>query len=154
METRIRLARSSDLPTLVRLLGELFSIEADFTPDPAAQDRGLALMLADPQRRAVIVAEAAGSVIGMVTGQLLVSTAEGGLSVLVEDMVVDGRHRGHGVGRVLLHAIEQWAVERGATRLQLLADRENTPALAFYARAGWGSTQLVCMRRLPGGVAR
>lgn len=154
MDTRIRLARSSDLPTLVRLLGDLFSIEADFTPDPEAQGRGLALMLAEPQRRAVIVAEAAGAVIGMVTGQLLVSTAQGGLSVLVEDMVVDARQRGHGVGRALLDAVEQWAVDRGATRLQLLADRENAPALAFYGRAGWGATQLVCMRRLPGGAAR
>jgi GNAT superfamily N-acetyltransferase len=154
MQTRIRLASSADLPTLVRLLGDLFSIEVDFTPDPEAQERGLALMLAEPQRRAVIVAEAEGAVIGMVTGQLLVSTAQGGLSVLVEDMVVDARHRGHGVGRALLAAVEHWAVDRGATRLQLLADRENAPALAFYARAGWGATQLVCMRRLPGGTAR
>jgi GNAT superfamily N-acetyltransferase len=154
METRIRPASTTDLPSLVRLLGELFSIEADFAPDPGAQRLGLALMLTDPRRRVVLVAEHGGLVIGMVTGQLLVSTAEGGLSVLVEDMVVEARQRGRGVGRALLGAVEDWAAERGATRLQLLADRENAPALAFYDREGWSGTQLVCLRRHPGRRGR
>jgi GNAT superfamily N-acetyltransferase len=149
MAARIRPASSGDLPVLVQLLGELFSIEADFTPDADAQRLGLALMLADPRHRMVLVAEREGVVRGMVTGQLVVSTAEGALSVLVEDMVVEAAHRGVGIGRSLLRAMEAWAVERGATRLQLLADRENAPALAFYDREGWGGTRLVCMRRHP-----
>ena len=147
MDVRIRPASTPDLPVLVRLLGDLFAIEADFTPAPERQRLGLALMLGDPRRRAVLVAEGAGQVIAMVTGQLVVSTAEGGLSVLVEDMVVDGAFRGRGVGRALLGAVEAWAAARGATRLQLLADRENAAALAFYGRAGWSSTRLVCLRR-------
>jgi GNAT superfamily N-acetyltransferase len=149
MDVRIRPASTADLPALVRLLEALFSIEADFTPDRERQRLGLALMLSDPRRRAVLVAERTGAVIGMVTGQLVVSTAEGGLSVLVEDMVVDAAARGRGVGRTLLRAMESWATKRGATRLQLLADRENVPAIAFYGREGWSATQLVCLRRHP-----
>jgi GNAT superfamily N-acetyltransferase len=152
MAARTRPATTSDLPVLVHLLGELFSIEADFTPDAEAQRRGLALMLANPRYRMVLVAEREGVVRGMVTGQLVVSTAEGGHSVLVEDMVVEAAHRGLGIGRSLLQAIEAWAVERGATRLQLLADRENAPALAFYGREGWGGTRLACLRRHPAGL--
>jgi GNAT superfamily N-acetyltransferase len=147
MDALIRPARASDLPTLVGLLGELFTIEADFTPDPERQRLGLALMLADPGRRAVLVAEQGTAVVGMVTAQLVVSTAEGGLSALVEDMVVEAAVRGRGVGRALLAAIEAWAREHGASRLQLLADRENGAALAFYARAGWSATRLVGLRR-------
>ncbi len=104
-------------------------------------------MLEEPGRRAVLVAERAGRVVGMVTAQLVVSTAEGAPSALVEDMVVDAPWRGLGAGRALLEAIEAWALERGATRLQLLADRENAPALAFYGRMGWAGTRLVCLRR-------
>lgn len=147
MEIRIRFAGGSDVEALVVLLGELFSLEADFRPDAARQRSGLALMLADPERRAVLVAERSGAVIGMVTAQLLVSTAEGAASAVVEDMIVAASARGSGVGRLLLRAIEVWARERGATRLQLLADRENAPALAFYRRMGWSETQLVCLRR-------
>jgi GNAT superfamily N-acetyltransferase len=147
VNVHIRPATTPDLDALVELLAELFSIEADFSPDPARQRRGLALMLAEPERRRVLVAECEGTVVGMVTGQLLVSTAEGGLSLLVEDMIVRQRQRHRGLGRRLLAAMEAWALERGATRAQLLADAENTPALDFYGRVGWERTQLVCLRR-------
>jgi GNAT superfamily N-acetyltransferase len=143
----VRPARAPDLDALVALLHQLFSIEQDFRPEPARQRRGLELLLADPGRAAVLVAELDGKVIGMVTAQLVVSTAEGALSALVEDMVVDGAARGGGVGARLLEAIEGWAAGRGATRLQLLADRDNQPALAFYARRGWAPTALVAWRR-------
>jgi GNAT superfamily N-acetyltransferase len=145
--TVIRGATAKDLDALVRLLGLLFSIESDFRPDPRRQRRGLALMLEEPERRVVLVAEGAGAVVGMVSVQLVVSTAEGAPSGWLEDMVVDEDARRDGVGRRLLLAAERWARARGATRLQLLADAENTPALEFYARMEWAGTKLVCLRR-------
>ncbi len=144
---RIRRARASDLGSLVRLLEQLFALEADFAPDAHRQSAGLAAMLRDPRRRAVLVAERGGEVVGMVTAQLVVSTAEGGSAAVVEDMVVDAAARSRGAGRALLEAIEAWARARGAARLQLLADDGNAPALAFYARMGWRRTRLVCLRR-------
>jgi GNAT superfamily N-acetyltransferase len=145
-EASVRAAVPADLDALVALLGELFALEADFRPDPDRQRRGLALLLEDRLRRAVFVAEVRGEVIGMVTGQLVVSTAEGAASVWVEDMVVAEGARRAGVGRRLLRAVEQWGAARGATRLQLLADRENLPALRFYEARGWSGTRLVCLR--------
>lgn len=146
----IRRAHAQDLDTLIGLLGALFSLESDFRPDARRQRRGLERMLEDPGRRLVLVAERDGTVIGMVTVQLVVSTAEGGDAGLVEDLIVSAPHRGAGVGRRLLAVAEDWAWTRGATRLQLLADRENALALGFYAEAGWTPTRLVCLRR--GGV--
>lgn len=145
--TRIRSATRDDLVPLVRLLGVLFSIESDFRPDPRRQRRGLAQLLEEPERRAVLVAERAGAVVGMVTVQLVVSTAEGGSSGWLEDLVVAEDARRDGVGRGLLLAAERWARARGATRLQLLADSANAPALGFYARMEWAGTKLVCLRR-------
>ena len=134
-----------DLERLVGLLDLLFTIEADFRPDPARQQQGLALLL-DDRRARVLVAERAGNVVGMCTGQLVVSTAEGGPALLVEDVVVDANHRGRGVGRALLAALADWARGRGVRRLQLLADGSNGSALAFYDRLGWRATALVCRR--------
>jgi GNAT superfamily N-acetyltransferase len=145
---RVRPAAPGDLDDLVRLLGLLFALEADFEPDAARQRRGLAAMLADPARRTVLVAERGGAVVGMVTGQLLVSTAEGGPSVLLEDLVLVEPARGGGLGRALVEALEAWARERGATRVQLLVDEENLAALGFYRRIGWRPTQLRALRRL------
>jgi len=143
----IRKATAADVEALVPLLADLFSIEADFRPDVERQRRGLALLLAAPAQSLVLVAERGGEVVGMVTVQLVVSTAEGALSGLLEDMVVAPAARGRGIGRRLLEAAEGWTRERGATRLQLLADRENAPALRFYERMGWRGTRLVCLRR-------
>ena len=141
----VRPARMEDLERLVGLLDLLFTIEADFRPDPARQQQGLALLL-DDERARVLVAERADGVVGMCTGQLVVSTAEGGPALLVEDVVVDANHRGRGVGRALLAALADWARGRGVRRLQLLADGSNGPALAFYDRLGWRATALVCRR--------
>lgn len=142
----IRPAQAGDLSALCGLLGELFAIESDFRVDPARQERGLKLLLADGRAR-VLAAEAAGRVVGMCTGQLVVSTAEGGPAVLVEDLVIQADWRGRGLGRGLLAALEDWARSRGAARLQLLADRDNRGALDFYRRLGWRQTRLVCLRR-------
>ncbi len=142
---KIRPAQSADLDSLVSLLHTLFSIEEDFSFDGARQQRGLELMLAN-ERGCVLVAEAQGRVVGMCTGQLLVSTAEGGLSLLVEDVVVDRQWRGQGVGRLLMAAISDWAKTKDVSRLQLLADRNNEAALDFYRSQGWQTTALICLR--------
>lgn len=145
----MRPAGPGDLDRLVRLIGALFAIEADFEPDPARQRRGLEALLADPERCAVLLAEAGGAVAGVVTAQLLVSTAEGGPAVLVEDLVVEEARRGEGLGRALLDAAAAWARARGATRLQLLVDEANGPAIGFYRRLGWRPTQLRALRQRP-----
>lgn len=148
MDVKIRNAQPDDLDALTALLGQLFTIEADFTVDAGRQRRGLGLMLDGCMKhRCVKVAEADGEVVGMVTAQLLISTAEGGAVALVEDMVVDVQYRGRGIGRQLMGAIEAWARKRGVSRLQLLADRTNFSGLDFYDKIGWRPTRLICLRR-------
>ena len=145
-DLKIRRAQSGDIDSLVSLLEELFSIEEDFTFDAERQRRGLQLMLESPLS-CVLAAEADRSVIGMCTGQLMISTAEGSASLLVEDVVVTRDWRGKGVGRKLLDRIAQWAAEQGANRMQLLADRTNKAGLDFYSHSGWQQTQLICLMK-------
>ncbi len=145
VKASIRTAEPADLDSLIYLLAALFAIEEDFIFDESRQRRGLALML-DNERGCVLVAEAEGQVVGMCSGQLLVSTAVGGLSLLVEDVVVHEQWRGRGVGHLLMEAISDWAKVEKVSRLQLLADRNNTPALDFYRSLGWQTTELICLR--------
>lgn len=144
--TTFRKARHGDLDELTALLHLLFSLEADFDWDEYKQHQGLTLML-NNSRGCVLVAENKGRIVGMCTGQVVISTAEGGPAVLVEDVVVAQEARGQGVGRALLEAMASWARERGATRMQLLADANNTSALQFYHQAGWRMTALICLRQ-------
>ena len=142
----IRQAQPADIPELVRLLGLLFHIEADFTADADRQRQGLALLMQQPLAR-IMVAAGDGQVVGMCSGQLTVSTAEGGFALLVEDLVIATGYRGMGIARRLLDAVSLWAAGHGAARMQLLADRDNAAALAFYRRLGWRETALICLRR-------
>lgn len=146
--TYIRQARSTDLDDLVKLLQLLFAIEEDFEPDTRRQQCGLEMLL-DSQTALIMVAEAENKVIGMCTGQLLISTAEGGLSLLIEDVIVDEHWRGQGVGKQLLNGLEEWACEKKVSRFQLLADRSNQAGLEFYDKLHWQSTQLFCLRKKP-----
>jgi len=154
----IREAAEKDMDALVELVGMLFAIESDFQPDARKQRRGLALLLRPgaprPASSLVLVAEdseaGAGTerVAGMATAQVLISTAEGGPALLVEDVVVRPVARGRGIGRALLERIADWGAELGATRIQLLTDKDNAAAAGFYAACGFFPTNLVCLRRL------
>lgn len=148
MDVKIRNACFEDLDALTSLLRELFSIEADFVFDEVHQRRGLKLMLDGcSKHRCIKVAEVKGQVVGMCSAQTLISTAEGGIVALVEDVVVNLQFRGKGIGCKLMKSLEDWAHSRGATRMQLLTDRSNFSALDFYDKIGWHPTQLICLRR-------
>jgi GNAT superfamily N-acetyltransferase len=133
---------------MVSLLAELFSIEADFSFDPEKQRCGLAGLLERGDEACLLVCEREGEVVGMCSVQALISTAEGGKVGLVEDMVVAAPWRGRGLGSALLAAAEEWSAGQGMTRLQLLADATNEPALGFYRRQDWGETRLIALRKM------
>ena len=145
MTVQIRPAWHADLDQCVSLLEQLFRIESDFTANALRQTRGLQSLLETDGAR-VLVADDDGQVVGMLSVQRLVSTAEGAAVGLVEDVVVSAARRGEGIGRALLQAAEDWARREGLARLQLLADRDNLGALGFYQRRGWRTTRLVAMR--------
>ncbi|WP_320172097.1 GNAT family N-acetyltransferase [Maridesulfovibrio sp.] len=142
----IRTARSADLAPMADLLKMLFSIESDFSADRSRQLEGLKMLLGNP-RACILVADSGGEVVGMCTGQIVISTAEGGPSILVEDVVVREDFQSRGIGARLMQGLYEFAEENRATRLQLLADCENEPALKFYNKTGWDKTSMICLRK-------
>ena len=144
---KIRKAYQSDIPQMCDLLTELFSIEADFVAAPDKQARGLQLLLEDKDGSLVLVAAVENEVVGMCSVQTLISTSEGGPVGLVEDVVVKTAYRSKGVGTALLSEIFSWCKEKGITRVQLLADRDNQQALDYYVSREWIYTNLICMRK-------
>ncbi len=143
----IRFATSEDIPQLLVLLETLFSVEVDFTIDPIKQAKGLALLLLSV-KDGVWVAELNGTskIVGLCSIQTMISTAEGGFVGLLEDLVVMSDYRQHGIGAKLLAEAINWSKAQGLKRLQLLADKNNVDALAFYQKQGWLTTQLICLR--------
>jgi GNAT superfamily N-acetyltransferase len=141
----IREAHASDLDEMVELLRQLFAIEDDFVFDAQRQRHGIAALIADHNRCTALVAVVNGVVVGMCTAQMTVSTAEGGASALVEDLIVAESVRRNGIGTALFAAIRNWATDRGCVRMQLLADQRNQAALKFHADRGWWISNMICL---------
>jgi GNAT superfamily N-acetyltransferase len=141
----IRKASPSDCDRLSDLLTELFFIETDFVIDGTKHAKGISMIIDGDDRSVMFVAEHEGRIVGMVSGQIVISTAEGAASLLLEDMVVTGEFRRSGIGSALFRELLSWAKDKGAKRIQLVADRENNPALMFYKKQGFRQSRMTGM---------
>lgn len=146
MRIDITPATLGDLPALCALLTTLFTQEAEFKPDEAAQHRGLTRIIEDEQIGLIVVARQGGQVVGMVNLLYTVSTALGERVALLEDMVVDPLCRGVGVGAVLLQGAIGLAREQGCRRITLLTDGDNLAAQRFYEQNGFKPSTMVPYR--------
>ena len=146
MDIKVDFARADDLDAMADLLVELFTLESDFVPARAKQLAGLRLILEQPACGQLFVVRADDAVVGMANALFTVSTAEGKRVVLLEDVIIAARFRGHGLGRRLIEHIVAWAATNGLPRITLLADRDNAPALAFYARLGFALSAMHVLR--------
>ncbi len=147
MNPTIDFATLQDLPAMADLLHELFTLESDFQPERAHQLAGLQTILDTPTIGRLFVLRIEGKVVGMANALITVSTALGTPVVLLEDVIVSKAQRGDGLGRRLVEHVFDWAKAQGMSRVTLLADENNTTALAFYAKLGFKKSAMVVRRK-------
>jgi GNAT superfamily N-acetyltransferase len=141
----LRKAEESDVERLTDLLIELFFIETDFVVNGEKHAQGISLVINNTEQSIMFVAEHEGRIIGMVSGQIVISTAIGAPSLLLEDMCVTAVFRRTGVGTALLKRLADWAREKGARRFQLVTDNQNHPAIMFYRKHGFKTSRMTAM---------
>ncbi|MCG6932027.1 MAG: GNAT family N-acetyltransferase [Gallionella sp.] len=150
MSIEIGFATTEDLPQLVELLAELFTLESDFKPEREKQLRGLRLILDNPALGRLFVLRDGERVLGMANALITVSTAEGARVLLLEDVIVRREQRGNGLGKRLVSHVLSWATAQGITRATLLADRGNATAQNFYRKLGFDDSNMQVMRKQTG----
>lgn len=138
---------------MASLLALLFAQESEFTPDPAVQARGLALILEQPGAGLLLVARIEGAVVGMVNLLYTVSTALGARVAVLEDVVVAPGHRNQGVGSRLLRAALEEVVAAGCKRVTLATDAHNVGAQRLYQRLGFEVSSMRLLRWFAPGAA-
>jgi ribosomal protein S18 acetylase RimI-like enzyme len=82
----------------------------------------------------VFVAELDGRAAGYV------AVEPDGDAIRIEHLFVSPEHEGEGVGRQLLEYAEGFAISEGARVLQVVAEADNLPAVAFYRGRGFVPT--------------
>ena len=147
MNTAIDFATPADLDAMADLLAELFTLESDFQPEREKQLRGLRLILENPQLGRLFVLRVDNQVAGMANALITISTAEGCTVLLLEDVIVKAKYRGLKLGRRLVEHVLNWARDNAMPRVTLLADKDNSPTLAFYERLGLERSAMTVLRK-------
>ena len=145
---RVEPATIEDLPELVRLVEELMSLQGDFMPNREAHERGLALILEQPNRGRIFVLRNDDRIFGMVNLLFTISTALGGLVILLEDFIIHPNHRSQGYGTMLLNYVKDFAKHKNFKRITLLTDKIGAESQNFFETEGFEHSSMIPMRLL------
>ena len=143
---RVEEGTLDDIPQLCDLLTILFTQEAEFQPDIAKQSAGLHQIIERPEVGRILVLRDGTALVGMVNLLYTISTACGGRVGILEDMIIQPDRRGSGAGSTLLQEAIAFARANGCSRITLLTDRTNDPAIRFYKHHGFALSEMVPLR--------
>jgi GNAT superfamily N-acetyltransferase len=133
---RIEPATEADVPLILRMITALAEYE-QLAAEVVATEEGLRHALFGPRPYAEVVVGYAGSEpAGFALFFHNFSTFRGAPGLYLEDLFVDPRWRGRGLGRTLLAHLAAIAVARGCHRLEWSVLDWNESAIAFYRQAG------------------
>lgn len=88
----------------------------------------------------LVAADSGGEVLGMVALHREPALHHPAPACLITALVTASRARRRGVGRRLLAAAEEWARERGCSRIVVTSAERRTDAHEFYPRCGYPCT--------------
>jgi GNAT superfamily N-acetyltransferase len=122
----IRRAMVSDTAELARLTTQLGY------PAPEAVIRARLMRMIDSPDDCLLVAEdSSGRLVGWIHG-FLSQLLESDYRVEIGGLLVDEARRRNGIGRLLVRAVDDWAVERGAAELSVRCREERAESHKFY----------------------
>jgi GNAT superfamily N-acetyltransferase len=132
----VRPIRPDDVPAAVGLVRELAEYEKAAHEVRLTEEQLTAALFGPAPQLFGHVAVAGGEVVGVALWFLNFSTWRGTHGIYLEDLYVQPRHRGAGLGRELLRTLADLCVERGYSRLEWSVLDWNTPSIDFYRAAG------------------
>lgn len=126
----------------------LFTVSSDFTPDRMVQERGLQLILEQPNRGRIFVVRNDDQIFGMVNLLFTISTARGGFVILMEDVVIHPSHRSQGFGSMLVDYVVEFAKSKQFKRITLLTDSISAESQEFFKKRGFEHSTMIPMRKI------
>jgi GNAT superfamily N-acetyltransferase len=122
----IRRAIASDAAELARLTSQL-----GYPASEAAVCARLTRMIDSADDCLLVAEDSSGKLAGWIHG-FLSQLLESDYRVEIGGLIVDEKWRRHGIGRQLVRAVEDWAVERGAVELSVRCREERIESHKFY----------------------
>jgi GNAT superfamily N-acetyltransferase len=137
----VRPIRPDDVPAVVGLVRELAEYEkAPHEARMTEEQLSDALFGRSPALFGHVAIAEDGVTPGQIAGMALwfrnFSTWRGTHGIYLEDLYVQPRYRGRGLGKELLRTLAELCVHRGYSRLEWWVLDWNTPSIEFYKAAG------------------
>lgn len=148
-EPHIRLAEETDIARIVELYRELTITDSlvEHSRNPSLADYQLvfAEIRAD-RRQKLFVVEIQGEVVGTIELLVIPNLSHNGTPfAFLENLIVTEKHRGRGLGRILLEHVVRLARESGCHMVELCSDIRRKEAHKLYGSMGF-EEQAHCFR--------
>ena len=140
----VREAALEDAEAIYYLARDLADALGDQRPRSDAVWARLDEFLKEPRAR-VLVAEGEDGVVGAASIWIKPDLAHGDTVIEVPMLVVSGRARRRGVGKLLVEEIQSMASAENAALIELVATKENGVARAFYRSLGFVETDHIAL---------
>ena len=147
MKINVRKATADDYNSLCELFDEVDTLHRDNLPHifqkpgGAAREQDYYSGLIADENVALFVAEVGENLVGFV--HVIVRDAPAmpvfvpRRYAVVDSIVVKSEIRNSGIGRILMDKMQEWAIAKGATSIELNVYEFNTTAISFYERLGY-----------------
>jgi GNAT superfamily N-acetyltransferase len=129
----LRDAVEADIPAIVRMM-DIFNREEDIPYTLAGLEKSVANLLANPAWGGLLIADVGGVPSGYALYSYGFDIEFGGRLAVLNELFVLPRHRGKGIGQVLLGEAEARVRAAGAHTFELIVRRENAGAQMLYRR--------------------
>lgn len=140
-ESTVREAGADDVEAVATAVEALLLELGGRRPERSELETEVRAHLDDPDGASVLIAEAGGDVVGVLSASWQRAIHVPGAYATIQDLWVDEGWRSRGVGAELVEAIASQARRRGVSRLEVGLPRETFAAIAstesFYRRNGF-----------------
>jgi GNAT superfamily N-acetyltransferase len=140
-QATVREAGADDVEAVAGAVESLLAELGGRRPGRAELEFEVQALLDDPEGGSVLIAEADGLLVGMLSASWQRAIHVPGVYATIQDLWVDEAWRSRGVGAELVEAIASQARRRGVSRLEVGLPRETFAAIAstesFYRRNGF-----------------
>ncbi len=131
----VRLATKKDIPRILELYDELTEEQHHLSLDGV---QPVFAEIASMPGHKLLVAEEGDLVVGTMVLLIVPNLSHGACPwAIVENMVVDGRYRRKGIGRLLMEYAIGHARKAGCYKVQLLSNKKRHEAHRFYQTLGF-----------------
>jgi ribosomal protein S18 acetylase RimI-like enzyme len=134
---RIREASLADVPNLLRMMRRLALQEPALPFDEQAVTGAFALFFSSPEFGRAWQIYRGEELAGYVILTLGFSFEYRGRDAFIDELYIEEKFRGRGLGRQAMEFVAERARELGVNAIHLEVDRQNEPALALYQRTGY-----------------